>query len=191
MSTGPDWHPFSPRPRSRPRASSWRRALLIVLMLGLSGVVHAQNRPAFLDPSLAISVEADQAELSQENNVSIYRGNVRLERGPLTMRGDELRIRRDPDSDRITAELSGEPADAEYRDPANPQLPVTAAARRIVYTTISEILELRGGARITRGDDSLTGESVRYDIPLARIRADGEDGDRVRIVINPPADARP
>lgn len=156
---------------------------LLLLLLSLPAL--AQERPAFLDPGLAISVEADSAELSQERNQSIYRGNVSLHRGPLVMRGDVLTVQRDESNGRIRAQLRGSPARAEYTDPETPDQPVEASAKTISYTTGAELLELQGGAEIRRGEDKLQGESVRYEIPLARIQAEG-GGERVRITIQPP-----
>jgi lipopolysaccharide export system protein LptA len=153
-----------------------------------SGPASAQERPAFLDPNLAISVEADSAELSQERNVSVYRGNVRLERGPLVLTGDRLVINRDPETNRIRATLTGTPARADYQDPSADGQPVVATARSIAYVTGQELLELDGAAEIRRGEDSLKGESVRYEIPLARIQAEGDANDRVRITIQAPND---
>ncbi len=147
---------------------------------------QAQERPAFMDPGLAISVEADAAELSQENSVSLYRGHVKLERGPLVMTGDELRVARFDNDQRIKATLSGSPARAVYSDPSNPTIPVIATASSMIYTTGVEVLELKGDAKIVRGSDELSGESVRYEIPLARIQATGDASERVRITITPP-----
>ncbi len=165
-----------------------RLKLTLFLLLNLCGSALAQERPAFLSETLAVEIEADEAELSETRDVSTYRGNVRLTRGPLTMRGDELRIKRDAESGQIEARLSGRPATASHQTPQD-NLPVQASAREIVYTTIVEILELAGDARIQRGEDELIGDSVRYDVANARIQADG-GSDRVRIVINPPAENR-
>ncbi len=159
--------------------------LLLVLLLQPAAAQRSQNRPAFLGQDLAVQIEADEAELSELRDTSIYRGNVTLTRGPLSMRGDELKIHRDPDSGRITATLSGRPATATHRTPEDPE-PVVASAQRIVYVTQVEILELAGDARIQRGADQLQGDTVRYDVGNARIQADGGK-ERVRIVINPPA----
>lgn len=158
-------------------------------LFSLTNIASAQDRPAFLDPTLAISIEADSAELSQEKNVSIYRGNVRLERGPLVMSGQELKVSRSDKNDSIRAELSGGPARAVYTDPNNTSVPVIATAETIAYTTVSEVLELRVDAKINRGEDALSGESIRYEIPAARIQASGDDRERVRITIKPPEES--
>ncbi|MGJ8669771.1 MAG: lipopolysaccharide transport periplasmic protein LptA [Oceanococcus sp.] len=164
-----------------------RHKIWLIIVLAASGFgAQAQDRPAFLGETLAVEIEADEAELSEARDVSTYRGNVRLTRGPLTMRGDELRITRNAESGQIEARLSGNPATASHKT-AQDGLPVKASAKQIVYTTIVEILELAGDARIQRGEDMLQGDSVRYDVANARIQADGGN-DRVRIVINPPAD---
>lgn len=147
---------------------------------------YAQQRPAFLDEALAVEIEADQAELSEERDVSIYRGNVVLRRGPLVMRGDQLRVVRRPEDGRIEATLSGQPATASHQTPQD-ALPVIASARQIVYTTLIETLELKGEASIRRGADQLQGDTVKYDVANARIQAEGGQ-ERVRIVINPPAE---
>lgn len=159
--------------------------LLGGVLLGL-GSAHAQ-RPAFLDNALAVEIEADSAELSEERGVSIYRGNVVLRRGPLEMRGDRLRILRDDQTGKIEARLSGAPASARHQTRISDE-PVMATAREIVYTTIVEVLELVGNAVIRRGDDELTGDQVRYDVASARIQAEG-GSERVHIVITPPEGA--
>lgn len=162
--------------------------LAIFLLLALSWpTLHAQDKPTFLGDSLAVEIEADEAELSETRDVSTYRGNVKLTRGPLTMRGNELRIKRDRESGQIEARLSGSPATATHQTPQDPE-PVQASAKQIVYTTIVEVLQLAGDASIRRGEDKLQGDSVRYDVANARIQADG-GSDRVRIIINPPADS--
>ncbi len=158
---------------------------LAILFAGLlmTAAGHAQ-RPAFLDQALAVEIEADAAELSEERGVSTYHGNVVLRRGPLEMRGRRLEIRRDEASGKIEARLSGQPARAVHRTDTQ-ESPVIAEAREIIYTTIVEVLELNGTARIQRGEDQLSGESVRYDVANARIQASGGD-ERVRILITPP-----
>lgn len=165
-----------------------RKLLFALFAATLSAPLSAQQqeRPGFLSEALAVEIEADEAELSEERDVSVYRGNVRLKRGPLTMHGEQLRIQRDPSSGQIEARLSGHPATAEHQAEDDGP-PVVASARQIVYTTIVEVLELAGDARITRGEDELRGDSVRYDVANARIQADGGK-DRVRIIINPPSD---
>ncbi len=159
--------------------------ILVLLCSPPSALAQSETRPAFMDSTLAVEIEADEAELSEARDVSVYRGNVHLRRGPLSMRGDELRIQRDPVDGRIRASLSGHPATATHQTPDD-VLPVVASARQIVYTTVAEILELEGDAKIRRGSDQLQGDSVRYDVANARIQADGGK-ERVRIVINPPA----
>lgn len=175
--------PTNPERHLLTRAALW----LVFVSVGATALsAQAQDRPAFMDPGLAISVEADTAELSQENNVSVYRGHVKLERGPLVMNGSELRVVRFANGERIKATLSGTPAKAVYTDPNNPDIPVIATATSIIYTTGVEVLELQGDALISRGTDELSGESVRYEIPLARIQATGDESERVRITIMPP-----
>lgn len=164
-----------------------RKLPIALLLSALSMPLAAQQdeRPGFLNEALAVEIEADEAELSEERDVSVYRGNVRLKRGPLTMHGEQLRVERDPASGQIEARLSGSPATAEHQA-ADGGPPVIASASQIVYTTIIEVLELAGNARIQRGEDELQGDSVRYDVANARIQADGGK-ERVRIVINPPS----
>ncbi len=168
------------------------RSLILGALLACSPLLWSQtqqNRPGFLGEDLAVEIEADEAELSEARDTSIYRGHVKLTRGRLSMRGDELRIYRDPKDGRIQATLSGRPAVATHTTPDD-STPVTASARRIVYTTILEILELNGEAQIERGADRLNGDTVRYDVSNARIQADGGK-QKVRIVINPPAAEKP
>ncbi|MES1942842.1 lipopolysaccharide export system protein LptA [Salinisphaera sp. PC39] len=144
-------------------------------------------------PARGIEIQSDTAELDRNAGRSIYRGDVVLTREGLELRGDKLVVTRDAD-DRFTAVLTGNPARL-HQAPANPdEAPVNGSAARMTYRSGSELVELRGEAMIERGGNAVRSDTITHDLASGRTkarRADGEDGERVRITLEPPPDAEP
>ena len=73
--------------------------------------------------------------------------------------------------------------------PADP--PVTARGRTLVFDSKNGIADISGDARVTRGEDEITGETIHYNVNERRIQAAGGSGGQVRIVIQPNNRAAP
>lgn len=147
---------------------------LSLCALLLSTAVMGQDGP--------IRIKADRAELSEKEGESYYIGNVRLTRGEVTMTGDRLRVRRDPDSAEIDATLFGPPA--SIRQPGKNGETIIANARRIDYVSQHEMLILKGNANIVRGTESFKGNEIRYYTKTQRIISEPKKGG-VEVVIQP------
>ena len=85
-----------------------RLRLAATAVLGLALVAgttaYAQQKP------LPIRIESNDADLSQQDGVSTYTGNVVLTRGGLTLTGYKLVITRINDRGNVKAVLNGSPA---------------------------------------------------------------------------------
>ena len=141
-------------------------------------------------PARGIEIQSDTAELDRNAGRSIYRGDVVLTREGLELRGDKLVVTRDA-ADRFTAVLTGDPARL-HQAPASPdEAPVNGAAARMTYRSGSELVELRGEAMIERGGNAVRSDTITHDLASGRTkarRAEGENGERVRITLEPPPD---
>jgi lipopolysaccharide export system protein LptA len=133
-----------------------------------------------------IQIEADRAELTDQQTVSIYTGRVKLQQGDLELAGDRLQVKRNPQTKEITATLTGSPVTAKQG--AGTANPMQARANRVDYQSSDRMLVLQGDAEVVRGKDRINSETIRYNAATQRIMADsrgGTVGDRVQITIQP------
>lgn len=140
-----------------------------------------------------ITITADSASLSRADNVSTYSGNVVLERGGLTLTGDKLTIKRLAE-DGFRAELTGQPATLERNPPGDQNPPMRGHAARIIYTSNSSEIVLRGDAVIKRSGNTVRSAVIRHDLDTRRTVAEGTQGGdgRVTITLHPDdTDAQP
>jgi lipopolysaccharide export system protein LptA len=165
-------------------------AALALLVLGTAQA--ADNSSKELDrlrPTGPVTITADRAEVEQDGPMR-YTGNVALDSNTLTLRGDALELKQFADG-QFEARIDGKPARLNHAgDPTasgTAAQPISAQANQLLYDARTGIVDLIGGARLSRGGDEITGSSVRYDVAARRIRASGGDKGQVKIVIQPPA----
>ncbi len=144
--------------------------LLATLLLATSGLLQAGE---------PMTIEADSATLDDRRGVSLYRDNVVVVRGDLTLHADEVTVHHEQRQlDRVVAR--GRPARMHQR-PAQGEA-TDGEGRHITWFAENEVIHLEQQARLTRGDDLFTGERIVYETTTQIVRADGQGG-RVRAVI--------
>ncbi len=156
--------------------------ILAAILLGfVDAVAYAQQQP------MPISIEADDAELSQRDGMSTYTGDVVLTRGGLTLTGNKLVVSRIDSDGSIRAELTGAPTTLDRQAQGADSERVTGHADRMVYTNSDATLVLRGDAVVERGGDVIRGQVIRHHLDSERTVAEsGPGGDgRVHITIQP------
>lgn len=146
--------------------------------------VHGQTRGVFEVPKGPIKVTSQRADIDEQGKLMLYRGNVRLVSGQLELKGERLELRQ-PQPGQFEAHVSGNPARL-YQEGVNKSPPLSASAGAIVYSTRAATVALSGGAMLARGQDVLTGDSIRYDLASRRISASGTEGEQIKFVIQPP-----
>lgn len=179
------------------------RAALAAALLGAVTVASAapvttvpvETAPATAQPVASrgrlkgpIKITAQRAEL-EDRKSALYRGNVKLTADDLTLTGDRLELTQ-PAKGQFAAQVSGTPARLEQAA-AGDAPAVSASAGTIVYDTQTAVVELSDGARLERGTDRLSGDSIKYDVAARRISASGTGAGQVEIVIQPPAGTVP
>ena len=148
------------------------------------------------DPQQPVQIEADFAELDDEEHTTVYVGNVVVDQGSMHMTGDRLRVNFTEDKDMKDAYLEGRPA--TFKQTPDHDEDVHGQALRIEYHAEQSLLNLIEKARVTQGERLFEGHRINYDtkksIITARSARAGQanrdqypkDGsDRVRIIIPP------
>jgi lipopolysaccharide export system protein LptA len=129
-----------------------------------------------------IKITAERADLEQRET-ALYRGNVKLTSAELTLTGDRLELKQ-PSRGEFEAKLTGAPAHLSHA--GNGEIaPVKASAAQIVYDTRTSVVDLTGGVQLERGTDTLSSDSLSYNIEARRISAAGVGKGQVEITIQP------
>jgi lipopolysaccharide export system protein LptA len=135
------------------------------------------------DADQPIHIESDDAEIDQNNETIIYTGSVKVIQGSLTVSGERMVVDIKNDQvERITTLGSPAKYSQQLEDD---QGTVRASADSIIYHTNSERVVLEGRAEIEQLGSTLRGESIRYNIVQGRIDANGNQGERVRMQLDP------
>ncbi len=150
----------------------------LLLMLPLSGWALPG------DSEQPIEVEADRLEVRDEDNRSIYQGNVRLVQGSLEITSDRLVIHFNDQRELVLMEMTGSPA--RFRQLNDQRQEMLGEARQINYIEPDSMLELLQGARFSHDGGTIEGERIRIDTERNSIEAGGESAEeRVKMLIQP------
>jgi len=142
------------------------------------------------DRAQAIEVEADHLEMREQENISIYEGNVVLIQGSMNIRSDRLTIHFNDANELTLMEMTGQPA--SFRQLDNEQQEMYGEALEIDYIESRSLLELRRSAFFRHAGDLIKSELIRINTVTNGIEAGGTSGDeRVKMVIKPRQNSTP
>ncbi len=159
-------------------ARATRACLLLCVLLPASALGLSTDRDQ------PIEVEADRLEVRDDENISIYEGNVSLVQGSLRIRSDRLVIHFNDQRELTLMEMTGSPARLRQLD--DQQREMRGQALRINYTESESLLELVGDARFDHAGDTIESEQIRINTDNNSIQAGGSDPDRrVKMLIQP------
>jgi lipopolysaccharide export system protein LptA len=142
-------------------------------------IAHAARN----DNDEPIRINARSVEANEKTGVAVYRGNVVVEQGRLTIKADRVEIRtRNNQTELIQA--TGAPVHLRQQPDAGTE-EIQAEARRIDYRVSTRALDMIGEVSLRSGKDLFTGSSLHYDLDAKSLTAAGDDqGDgRVHAVI--------
>lgn len=144
-----------------------------------------------LRPAGPVTITATNVDWAKGGTM-VYTGNVKLSSDTLKLDGDRLELDQLGGGE-YRAKVTGAPAHLQHDgEPAakgtkqDAEAPVTARAKTLIYDSKSGLVDVIGDALVTRGEDQITGETIRYNVIERRIQAAGGDKGQVRIVIQPP-----
>lgn len=153
--------------------------LLLLLPMRLAALSSDAEQP--------ISVEADTLEIRDQENISIYEGNVSLIQGSLEIHSQRLVIHFNDARELILMEMTGTPARFQLLD--DEQREMRGHAGRINYDQSKSLLELLGNAKFSHAGDSIEGDLIRVNTETNSIQAGSSDsGQRVKMLIQPKAE---
>ena len=150
----------------------------------LISIVFANALAAINDNQQAIEVEADSLEIRDSENISIYRGNVLLTQGSLTIRCNQLTIYFDDQNALSRMEMIGSPASYEKLDERGQQF--LGQANQMEYRQKNSTLILRDNAQFSHAGDIIKSNSITVNTENNSIQAGSvEPDDRVHVLIQP------
>ncbi len=150
------------------RHPDWTIACL--LFLCFTDVAVAAGNP--------IDIEADQAEFDERNGTSFFLGNVRLQRGTLSITADKITLYRvGKQLDRTVAE--GHPA--RYSQKLARGGEIRAEAEKMEYFATTEELHMIGKARLWHDKNRFSGERIIYHIRSDKIQAESNNDGKQRV----------
>ena len=153
---------------------------LVLSLLLLPGV----SRALPTDSEQPISVEADNLEIRDAENISIYEGNVSLVQGSIEITSDRLVIHFDDTNELTMMEMTGKPARFRQLDDQGKEM--RGQARRINYLESESLLELIEEARFSHAGDTIDSNRIRINTENNSIQAGGTQSDeRVKMLIQP------
>ena len=138
------------------------------------------------DRNQPIHLEASRGQLDQKTGVSVYEGNVIITQGSMRLTADTVTIYvKDNNFQRM--EAMGAPVNFRYRPTAD-KPEIQGASQRVEYDVAGAKVIMNGGAKLTQGQDTFTGERVEYDLKddVVRARGAGDNG-RIQFTIQPQA----
>lgn len=165
---------------------------LLVLLLSLSCTalpVYAKSE----DSTAPINIEADAVEMREAEGISIYTGNVKINRGSIEFSGDKIIIR--SQAGRVQQiEIEGQPATFYQLNDQNQD--IRAQGLHMRYLAADDTLELNGEALLVKQQSRFSSEHIIYDAardmvtagqPQSEAAAETEPGEkpRVKITLHP------
>lgn len=88
-------------------------------------------------------------------------------------------------------EATGNPANLRYRSSAD-KPEIQGTSKRVEYDVVTAKVTMSGGARLTQGQDTFSGDRVEYDLKddVVRARGAGDNG-RIQFTIQPKPQTAP
>ena len=151
--------------------------MLALLPVPAWGLSSDRNQP--------IQIEADRATLDEDEGISTYEGNVLLQQGTLTLRGNRMTVHiTDNQVEKVV--LEGKPASYSQRLEGEP-IKQQAEAGRIVYQAGAQRMILQQAARIWQEEtEEFSSDRIVINLKDNTLNAGGDGPDsRVRIILQP------
>lgn len=169
--------------RNRTSFAGFSSAALLSFVSGMLVSFQALALPE--DSQQPIHIHSDSAELDQNKNVAIYHGSVKMEQGTMTVTGDTMTVVL---QDQLVVKIIAEGDRAHYQQQVKPdESMVFADAKKIVYFTQEERVELTGNAYLTQDKNEFTGELIKYDVNEGKVDASANGQGKVQMVLQPAA----
>ena len=159
-----------------------KRFLLFIYLV--STPLFAQNT----DKEAPIHIEADRVEMHERDDLSIYKGNVKITKGSIRISGDKILIKNsDGKLDHI--KVNGTPATFFQLNDLNEE--ISAQSIEMKYLAKNSMLELKQQALLVKNQNRFSSEYIIYDAHNDIVKAGNDnktnsnEQPRVKITLHP------
>lgn len=165
--------------RATPRGPAVAAALLTALLTTAPAAMAEQgSQPIYLD--------SDTAELDNTTGTSVYTGEVIMTQGVRRVTGDKMTVYTTENRQVRRIVVEGRPAVWIERPAEQGELLKGEAPRMEYHAQGPERVMLFEGGTVTQGRNTVTGETVEYNLETEVARARGKDSrERTRITFFP------
>jgi lipopolysaccharide export system protein LptA len=171
---------------------------LVLLWLGLLCVAlpaHGKSE----DSRAPINIEADAVEMREAEGISVYTGNVKINRGSIEFNGDKITIISQA-GQLQQIEIEGRPATFHQLNDQNED--IRAQGLHMRYLAADDTLELNGEALLVKQQSRFSSEHIIYDAGRDMVTAgqlqggpaaaaDPAEKPRVKITLHPEETTQP
>ncbi|MCG8433747.1 MAG: lipopolysaccharide transport periplasmic protein LptA [Gammaproteobacteria bacterium] len=152
--------------------------IVLLLSVGLGcGTVSALPG----DADQPMHVEAGSFEANKRTGISVFRGEVLITKGSITIKAEEARLRVEQD-EIVEATIIGNPAEFSQQPDMESER-VQGWAERIEYDAKKNLIDLVGNAKVIQGADLFEGETIHYNTAEERVIAKSSDRPQERVVV--------
>lgn len=134
-----------------------KSAILFSCLLLTSQLVLAVQA----DRTKPINLEADNVTLDDLHKVSVYTGNVSLVQGTMVVRADKIEVRQDGEGFSKAVAYGNPVYFKQKRENADDY--IEGYASRVDMDNKRNTVQLTGNARLKKGADELSGNSMNYN----------------------------
>jgi lipopolysaccharide export system protein LptA len=157
-----------------PHTQLRRISAAITLLLLLVSLFSSMALASTDDTQQPIHIEADQAEISEQQGVMTYTGHVLLRQGDIELRADTVVVyTKEGELQRITAQ--GQPV--HYRQQRENEAEIKGVSQRMEYRAKDKRLLLLGQAEFWQGENRFSGNRIQYDPETERVIANAGEAD--------------
>ena len=146
---------------------------LIIYLILVSGGIKAQAL-------LPISIESDLAERNEKTGITIYKGNVLITQGNLSIKADLVTITEN--AEQISKiHCAGSPASFKQLDITSQTPDLIGTADDVEYLLQEQQINLKQNASLSSYGTLITGDSINYDLKNEIWKAGGAENSKKRI----------
>jgi len=137
------------------------------------------------DFSKEASISADNQYIDIGKSVAVYKGNVKIVQGSITISADRLEIYNHGNSGLELMVLIGKPA--RFSQTVDDGTVISAHANEVRFERGSNVIKLSRSAQLTWGKNIVKGELITYDMIRKLLNADGDanNDNQVTTILQP------
>ena len=165
--------------------------LITLTLLGLTSLMISnqaicQTQSNLPDEQQPVNISADSLIASEKTGKSVYKGNVIITQGSLTLKGETVDISH-PKNQLTTVIATGNPATFKRYSQVD-QAWLKGRAQKIEYNALNKTVLLVGNALVEQpGKHVISGPKLFYNIEQQTLKAQSSDTEkkRISVTLNP------